>query len=167
MSAQANVTPQPRREHPAIHTKRHVDHLRFASIPERNPYDSLAEWRDHQVELTKPLPENFPAPKIAVAQMIGQCVEVLLGHRPIRQVQNWMTPEVFHSLSRHAGLMKRAGATPTRCLPPRVRRIVLTQPQPRTAECSVALFDGMRIRAASARIEVRRGHWHLVDLEIY
>ncbi|WP_370870611.1 Rv3235 family protein [Arcanobacterium wilhelmae] len=99
--------------------------------------------------------------------MIGQCVEVLLGHRPIRQVQNWMTPEVFHSLARHTSLIRRAGGAPARCLPPRVRRILATQPQPRTAECSIALFDGVRIRAASARVEVRRGHWQLVDLEIY
>lgn len=114
----------------------------------------------------QPLPDGIAAPDRFAAALTAQAVEVLLGHRPARQLQTWMSPGVFESLTRRAGLglriMGRAPATKR----PRVRRATVCQPRRRIAEVSLVLHDGLRIRAAAVRLEIRHQHWYVTALEI-
>lgn len=142
------------------------DRASFASPEVRCPFDSLAEWQEHKTTLDEPLPEGIATPESVAIRLVIQAVEVLLGHRPVRQLQTWMAPEVFEALVRRASLAQRVDGRSAKCLPPRIRRIVTSRPRPRVAECSLVLFDGRKIRAAAVRLEVRRKNWHLMALEI-
>lgn len=68
------------------------------------------------------------------------------------------------SASARAGTGRRPRVMPT----PRatVRRVILTRVDDRTAEASVVLHDGVRVRAAAARLKVHRGHWRVTVLQI-
>ncbi|WP_124055279.1 Rv3235 family protein [Arcanobacterium ihumii] len=113
-------------------------------------------------EPAKPLP---PAEQFA-GSIILHVVEILLGHRPPRQIQTWVTPIIYDALVRRANLGKQIQGKAPKCLPPRIRRIHTCFISPTIAEVSVVLFDGNKTRAAALRLEARRQKWHVTALEI-
>ncbi|WP_138974995.1 Rv3235 family protein [Arcanobacterium haemolyticum] len=142
--------------------------------PER-PFDRIAirlsctervDDEDDRFSLDRPLPDSvIPAPKFA-ARVIGQAIEVLLGHRPVRQLQSWLAPGVYRHLCSRAGLNARiAGAAP-HTTPPLIRRLHVTHPRRRVAEVGIVIHDGFRIRAAALRLEIFRERWQVTALEI-
>lgn len=42
------------------------------------------------------------APDRFAAAVVGQAIEVLMGHRPVRQLQTWLHPDVYDALARRA-----------------------------------------------------------------
>ncbi|AHU90232.1 Rv3235 family protein [Trueperella pyogenes] len=106
------------------------------------------------------------APDRFAAAVVGQAIEVLMGHRPVRQLQTWLHPDVYDALARRAGLAQRVHGKAEKCRSPRVRRVRVCSPRAGIAEASLVVFDGKRIRAAAVRLEVRRGRWHVTALEI-
>lgn len=111
---------------------------------------------------TRPL---APPDKFAAA-FVRQAVEVLLGHRPARQLQTWMHHTVFEALARRAGLAQRINGKVEKCPTPRIKTVVVCKPRDGIAEASLVLFDGHKIRAAAVRLEARRARWHVTALEI-
>lgn len=121
---------------------------------------------DDRYALDRPLPQGFVAAEKFASLIVRQAVEVLLGHRPARQLQTWMTSCVFNALVRRVGLAHRVAGKAERCLTPQVRRVHVCHPRTRVAEVTLVIFDGRRIRAAATRLEVRHGRWHVTALEI-
>lgn len=130
---------------------------------------------------------RLPDPEQLCGAVVLAAVEVLTGTRPITQLARWVTPEVLEALTtqlattdrpaagqRHrtqsSGRAQRPGVdrggrvAPT----PRatVRRIKLSRLDDRTVEACVVLHDGVRVRAAAARLKVHRGHWRVTVLQI-
>ncbi|MCI7304821.1 MAG: Rv3235 family protein [Trueperella sp.] len=110
--------------------------------------------------------ETPASPDRFAARVVGQSIEVLMGHRPARQLQTWMHPDVYEALIRRAGLGQRVLGRAEKCMPPRIKRVRVCEPRKGVAEVSLVVFDGKRTRAAAARLEVRRGRWHVTALEI-
>ncbi|WP_311590749.1 Rv3235 family protein [Trueperella bernardiae] len=110
--------------------------------------------------------EKLTPPDRFAARVVGQSIEVLMGHRPARQLQTWMHPDVYEALTRRAGLAQRVLGRAEKCMPPRIKRVRVCEPRDEVAEVSLVVFDGKRTRAAAARLEVRRGRWHVTALEI-
>ncbi|MFP7707446.1 Rv3235 family protein [Trueperella sp. LYQ141] len=109
---------------------------------------------------------KLTSPAHFAAALVTQAIEVLLGHRPPRHLQSWLHPEVYDALVRRAGLALRIAGRAAPRQSPRIRRIVVCEPRPRVAEVSLVVFDGLRIRAAAVRLEIRRERWHVTALEI-
>lgn len=142
-----------------------------ARQPQRTTYDRAKfaspplERFMYAAEATAPAP-TLVAPEKFAASVVGQAVEILMGHRPVRQLQTWLHPEVYDALARRAGLGRRIHGKPEKCRSPRIKRVRVCQPRPGVAEASLVIFDGKKIRAAAVRLEVRRGRWHVTALEI-
>ncbi len=121
---------------------------------------------DDRYALDRPLPDGLVSAGKFASLIVRQAVEVLLGHRPARHLQTWMTSSVFNALVRRVGLAHRVAGKAERCLTPQVRRVHVCHPRTRVAEVTLVIFDGRRIRAAATRLEVRHGRWHVTALEI-
>ncbi len=109
---------------------------------------------------------RLPPPDKFAAAVVGQSIEVLLGHRPVRQLQTWMHPAVYDALARRAGLGQRIHGKAEKCMAPRIKRVIVCEPREGVAEISLVVFDGTKIRGAAVRLEVRRSRWHVTALEI-
>ncbi|QOQ39290.1 Rv3235 family protein [Trueperella pecoris] len=120
-------------------------------------------YRDGPLDV---VPDALVPPDRFAASIVGQAIEVLMGHRPVRQLQTWMHPSVYEALSRRAGLGHRIHGKPEKCRSPRIKRVRVCEPRDGVAEASLVVFDGHKIRAAATRLEVRRGRWHVTALEI-
>ena len=121
---------------------------------------------EDEESIDDPLPQNItPADRFA-AHITRQVIEALLGHRPVRQLQSWLAPGVYQSLSRRAGLGQQLCGTPAKTHLPRIIRADVYRPRSRAAEVSLVAHDGTRVRAVALRLELRRGHWHVTALEI-
>lgn len=114
----------------------------------------------------QPLPAGLISPDRFAAALTAQAVEVLLGHRPVRQLHNWLSPGVYQALARRAGLGLRIMGTAPATKRPRVQRAMVCQPRRRIAEVTLVIHDGFRIRAAALRLEIRHDHWYVTALEI-
>ena len=121
---------------------------------------------DHLRQLDQPPPSDIMPAEQFAAHIVRHIVEVLLGHRPARQIQTWMTPKVFNTLLRRASLSRQIYGRAERCKTPQIRRTIVCYPRPRVAEVSLVVFDGRRIRAAATRLEIRHDRWHVTALEI-
>ena len=105
------------------------------------------------------------APRRQAGTLVCAAAESLLGLRPAEQLARWTTPELFDALVRRAGLARRIlGSGPRRH--PVVRSVHLQATPSGACEAAVILDDGRRMRAAAARLIVRRGRWVLDRLEI-
>lgn len=151
---------------PRTSPKKTFDRVTFASPPMRCPYNSAAEWAAERVQLDRPLPDGVVPLDRFVASIVCQVIEVLCGNRPVRQLQTWFTPSVFEALDRRASLARRVCGAPERRPAPRVKRVRVQMAKPRAGEIAVVVHDGLRIRAAAVRAELRRGRWHVVALDI-
>ncbi len=113
--------------------------------------------------------------------IVNAALESLLGIRPMHQLIDWVTPEVYEQLTARAQVRAtrrpipgsrtpgsaggRAGAgTPqkrTQIITTRVVRVSAV-----AAEATVIIHDGNRPRAAALRVEEHRGRWRVCALEI-
>ncbi|MDO5025452.1 MAG: Rv3235 family protein [Trueperella sp.] len=147
---------------PVTTPRRAYDRTAFASPP--TPVAKL--FLDPDIDRYAPPPEVAGKPEVFAAALVGRAIEVLLGTRPARQLQTWMTPPVFQALVRRASLGERvAGKSPARHCP-RVLRARVCYPSPRVAEVALLVNDGVRTRAAAVRLEIRRERWHVIALDI-
>ncbi|MFC5369732.1 Rv3235 family protein [Arcanobacterium bovis] len=120
----------------------------------------------YQHDAAEHVPDNLPAADNFAGAILLQVIEILLGHRPARQLQTWLTPSIFDSLARRAELGAKIQGKCGKTLPPRIRKIHTCQISPNIVEISAVIFDGRKTRAAALRLEVRRQKWHVTALEI-
>lgn len=96
--------------------------------------------------------------------------EVLRGVRPLAQLVRSVSPEVYDQLEALAQVRSsargRRGAPPTPQSRSRVRRARVVRVAHDAAEASVVIDDVDRVRAAALRVELHRGRWRVVVLEI-
>jgi len=96
--------------------------------------------------------------------------EVLRGVRPLAQLVRSVSPEVYDQLEALARVRSaardRRGAPPTPQSRSRVRRARVVRVAPDAAEATVIIDDVDRVRAAALRVELHRGRWRVVVLEI-
>ncbi|VDG77099.1 Uncharacterised protein [Actinobaculum suis] len=153
-----------------------------ASIPQepmpvtspKKPWDRVALtatphhgiWRDSLVGLDVELPEGAGSPEHVAGGVMIYAVQILLGHRPLSHLRNWLDPAVFAALSRRAGLAMRIEGKAPACPPPRICRLRMTSPLPRVAETIAAIHDGVRVRAAALRLEYHGKRWKVMALEL-
>ncbi|NLW13884.1 MAG: hypothetical protein GX037_05035 [Trueperella sp.] len=135
------------------------DRTAFTSPAIDRPMFNVVKNEDDE-QRTLPPPDQF------AAAVVGQSIEVLLGHRPVRQLQAWMHPLVYDALARRTGLGQRIRGKAEKCMAPRIKKVIVCEPRPGVAEASIVVFDGMKVRAAAVRLEVRRSRWHVTALEI-
>lgn len=114
----------------------------------------------------EPAPEvpSLPDPAEVARAIVVAAVEVLAGARPPGQLVRWLTPELHEhltderaALGPHREPVRRASA----------RRATVCRLTPETAEATVVVHDGRKVRAAAVRLEVHRRRWRATVLEIY
>ncbi|ROS78511.1 Rv3235 family protein [Cellulomonas sp. PhB143] len=93
-------------------------------------------------------------------------LEVLRGERPVAQLARWLAPDVHEALARRARLLLAAAVPSAAHDPITVRRARTVRLGPSSAEASVALECGGRVRAVAVRVEDHRGSWRVTALEI-
>jgi hypothetical protein len=97
--------------------------------------------------------------------MVQAAVEALRGARPLAQLARWVSPEIYDQLDARAKLTQRVrGADGAHRAA--IRRIRLCRLGESTAEATVVVDDGPRVRAVAVRLEGRRGQWRATALEI-
>ena len=151
----------PTMEFPRTSPKRPWDRLAFASQQEK-----IALWADEDYHPGDPLPEQMRLPSAAIGQIVVHAIEILLGHRPPSHLRNWLSPQVFESLVRRAGLAIRIKGRAPKGKTPRALRTQLCHPSERAIEAAVVVHDGHGVRAAALRAEFIRKRWRIVALEI-
>ncbi|MGC5615264.1 Rv3235 family protein [Georgenia sp. Z1491] len=149
---------------PRTSLERPWDRVRFAA--EHRPgaemfEDGPAPGRDEE----PPRADEADLERLA-AGIVQHAVEALLGTRSPAQLARWLAPPLYESLSRRAGLAGRLQGRPDRFTHVVVRRTIGSTPSERAREVSVVVHDGTKVRAAAVRIEVFRGRWRAVALEI-
>ena len=96
--------------------------------------------------------------------------EVLRGIRPIAQLARSVSPEVYEQLEARlqvsTAARERRGAPPTPQSRSRVRRARVVRVGHVAAEAGVVVDDVDRVRAVALRVELHRGRWRAVVLEI-
>ncbi|MBM7825879.1 hypothetical protein JOD55_001706 [Arcanobacterium pluranimalium] len=131
-----------------------------------DPYTRTYFTPRQQLSVVEPIPDNLPSAGNFAASILLQVIEILLGHRPARQLQTWLTPAIFDSLARRAELGNKIQGKPTKTLSPRILKTHTCQINAHIAEVSAVIHDGRKTRAAALRLEVRRQKWHVTALEI-
>ncbi|QJC21322.1 Rv3235 family protein [Arcanobacterium buesumense] len=151
---------------------------RKQSIPSASPsqpYDRIALCAtsiqrisddDDRHALDRPLPPDLIPATAFAARIVGHAIEILLGHRPVRQLQSWLAPGIYRSLVSRTSLNQRLQDPVPQAARPIIRRVHASHPRRRIAEVSVVVHDGFRIRAAALRLEIHRNHWIVTALEI-
>ena len=108
-----------------------------------------------------PLPDPTPL----CCAMVQAAVEALRGARPLAQLARWVSPEIYDQLDARAKLTQRVrGADGAHRAA--IRRIRLCRLGESSAEATVVVDDGPRVRAVAVRLEGRRGQWRATALEI-
>jgi hypothetical protein len=98
--------------------------------------------------------------------IVQAAVETLRGARPIGQLVRWVTPEVYESVAQRAGLTVRVRGERLTGHRTTIRRVRMCRLGERAFEAGVVVEDGPRIRAVAVRMELHRGSWRAVALEI-
>ncbi|QRV02465.1 hypothetical protein JTE88_01530 [Arcanobacterium phocisimile] len=146
---------------PATSPDKPFDRISFAATTSEHTNDD-----DDRRALDRALPDGLAPAKAFAAHAVGQAVEVLQGHRPIRQLQTWLAPGVYRALAARAGLNLRLHGPAPRASRPAIRRLYISHPRRRIAEVSIVIHDGFQIRAVALRLEIRRERWQVTALEI-
>ncbi|MBD8080713.1 Rv3235 family protein [Cellulosimicrobium arenosum] len=141
--------------------------------------DTLAPHVPQHLVRRRPLgeataPGPVADPRALCCAVVRAAVEVLRGERTVHQLARWVTPEIYDALARRARLVVdaraltpvTAGAPEPTTRPVSVRRARVVRLGESVAEATVVVQDGDRVRAAAARLELRRGVWRVVVLEI-
>ena len=106
-----------------------------------------------------------PDPMPACCALAQAAVEVIRGARPLGQLVRWLTPGVYDAIGRRAALttgipVSQAGMRTT------IRRVRLCRFGTDAVEATVVVDDGPQVRAVALRMELHRGAWRGVALEI-
>jgi len=113
-----------------------------------------------------PAQPALPDPTRLCCAVVRGAVEAARGDRPVAQLARWVSPTVLEALTTRAALV-RGLPRPTRVpRPALVRRARVVRLSPTAAEASVVVEDVDRVRAAALRVELHRGQWRVVALEI-
>lgn len=116
-------------------------------------------------------PTTAPGDPTALCCAVAHAAtEVLRGIRPIAQLVRSVSPEVYEQLEARLQVSTtarlRRGAPPTPQSRSRVRRARVVRVGQDAAEASVVVDDVDRVRAIALRVELHRGRWRAVVLEI-
>lgn len=103
-------------------------------------------------------------PTALIENMAVAAVEVLNGHRSVRQMQRWLAPHIYIALAQRAGIASRCGKRAS--LPARVISSRTCYPTPSVCEAAVVVWDVNRPRACTIRMEVHRGRWRANALDV-
>jgi hypothetical protein len=95
------------------------------------------------------------------AAIVLAAVEALSGTRPLTQLTRWVTADIFEQLN--ARVPARPPSTRQRAT---IRSNRVSQVSAHTAEVSVVVHDGGRVRAAAVRLQVHRTRWRATVLQI-
>ncbi|MCL1800697.1 MAG: Rv3235 family protein [Promicromonosporaceae bacterium] len=124
-----------------------------------------ATFDHHARPVSQPTTEPVSDPTQMAGTVIRAAVEVLEGRRALHQIRQWLTPEVAFQLQNRARLEMGRPARHRSTGAIRIRRVnVVTNGD--SAEATVILEAGERVRAAAARLEARHGIWRVAMLEI-
>lgn len=134
--------------------------LRLMSV--RSPLDDAVRTRDATADAPARAERALPDPRRVAGPLVLAAHEALTGTRPLAQLTRWVSPDLYGRL---------AGALPlTRSTAPRHRARLLSVRaalvERGVAEATVVLHDGVRVRAAAARLEEHRGRWRATVLDI-
>lgn len=131
-------------------------------------------------------PESSRELRLAARQLLGTCVEVIGGFRPVAQLRPYCAPERFDAivnrLLRPTGIGRGHGATrgsvvtratrpgrPAKPLPQdrvAVRRVQICTVMEGIAELAVVMSRRGKVWAMALRLERSRGRWQCMHLEI-
>lgn len=107
---------------------------------------------------TDPLPD----PGIWAANLACGIVEILYGIRPLAQVQRWVLPSLYDTLSSVRPVYQRFTSTAP-CRPQSWRACHISAD---ICEVSVVVSSRIRTRAVALRLENYRGRWIATALDI-
>lgn len=110
-------------------------------------------------------PENLPSPQAWATLLSQAAVEIVAGHRPVRQLLRWTTAAVYATLCEEAGhaSAKRVPARQHRAV---VRSVRVCVPAPGVAEASALVAERDRAWAMALRLEALDGRWRCTALGI-
>lgn len=115
--------------------------------------------------LTRPSVATPPQNPQGIAERIALAtVEILSGYRSVRQLQGYVTHDIYGALVRRSGLAARCKTTMRH--PGRVMRSVASYPAPGVCESSIVVHDSTRPRACAIRLEKHRGRWRATALDV-
>lgn len=99
-------------------------------------------------------------------KFVQALVEVLAGARPVSQLLQWTSPDVYDRVRRRAGVP--GGWPPESRAPgrPRVHSVRLHQPEAHITEVCAVVRGGGRARAMALRLEAAGRHWRCTALEL-
>lgn len=100
---------------------------------------------------------QLPPARPWIAQLAQGVAEVMLGHRPARQMARWTDERVFRELTRAGGRGLGPEAPPGSRA--RVTSVRATLPEPDIIEGVALMQVGPRVRALALRTEALRGRW--------
>lgn len=113
-----------------------------------------------------PQPGPLPDPTPLCCSMVQAAVEALRGTRPLSQLARWVLPEIYEQLALRSELTQRVLGRDAGTHRATIRRIRLCRLGDSTAEATVIVDDGPRVRAVAVRLEGHRGQWRATALEI-
>lgn len=148
------------------------DHLRFMPAIKESPAEKYeyAETREVFMDLldadSAHAQEELQHVQRSAKALITAATEALCGRRPVDQLANWVTPELYGALQRRILLAQRVLGRPANLTPPRVLRTRVQWTLTGACEAIALLSEGERVRAAAARLESKRGRWMLAALEL-
>lgn len=128
-------------------------------------------WRPPAPRPGDPEVRSTPGDPTALCCAVAHAAtEVLRGVRPLAQLVRSVSPEVYEQLAARlqvtAAARERRGAPPTPQSRSRVRRARVVRVGPEAAEAGIVIDDADRVRAVALRVELHRGRWRAVVLEI-
>lgn len=111
---------------------------------------------------------ELPDPTSLACRVAGAALEVLRGERPAAQLARWTSAQVYDQLVTRERVMNgsRTGVRRSAARRVGIRRVRLVRLGAASAEATVVLHDGNRVRAAALRLEGRRGAWRVTCLEL-
>lgn len=136
-------------------------------------YSRRTDWKYNQIMRTpvqarqeQPVAAILPPSENFIRIITLHIIDVLNGHRPAKHLRSWMSPQAYQALLRRSRLGLEIHGGAAKCAAPRVRKIRLFQPTPRSVEAGVVLFDGRRIRGAAIRLEACKDRWIIAEIEV-
>lgn len=116
------------------------------------------------------MPKDNPR-RLAGAVALGS-IQVIMGMRPLNQLDRWLTYEIYDALAERTKLFARFRPHIRKPRAPMmVKQVhvqaIRTQPNREfPVEAAVTVFDGERHRAVALRMHPHRGQWKVCALEI-
>jgi len=141
-----------------------------------------------QATVDAPPPAGSRELRLAARRLLGTCVEVLAGFRPLAQLRPYCAPERYEAIAarllRPAGPGRGHGATRSPVITARstgrpgrpalpspeeritVRRVQICDVMEGVAELAVVMARRNKVWAMAMRMEHTRGRWQCMHLEV-